>query len=183
MADSEQRPERRSMSKYEARHRRMDERRAQAEVAANGTIARLITQHKGPRVDPTPGADYGKHDPKELEAALKETHAHAIEQWQARKGVVGPTGSEDNPFFSWFNRPTSSSYEANQLFAYHHDMQATDAELQANAMWQKRRYAEANSDSAMAGMLVLKATGDVDAALRTTRNMFKVQGFSVRTKY
>src|SRR5262245_5795110 len=102
---------------------------AARKARSNGTIAQLIIQHKGPNTSPTPGADYGDNKPEDVTKAFNETHDHAIRQWQAGKGVVGPTGSED--WLSPLNNPHTTGYEGNQNFAYQHDLQATDAELQA----------------------------------------------------
>ncbi len=131
---------------------------AKVKAQINGTKARLITEHKGPNTEPTPGAEY--QSDADLKKALGETHAHSISQWQADSGVVGPTGQEDTWKFSWANRPANTSgFEENQNFGYQHDMQATDAELQAKTPEQKKAYAEANYESAKKGFWVLKTQG------------------------
>src|SRR5437773_267345 len=125
-----------------------------AQAKSNGTRGRLISQHKSPNKDPTPGANYGTHNLTDLDKAFNETHDHAISQWQAGSGAVGPTGSEDAWYLKNFNRPSNSAYEANQNFAYQHDMQATDAELQAKTPEEKKAYEWANKKSAVEGMWV-----------------------------
>ena len=147
----------------------------------NGTKARLISQHKGPNKERTPGADYGPKNQDDLDKAFQETHDHAINQWQAGDGVVGPSGSEG--WFPGFNDPDKTSYESNQNFAYQHDMQATDAELQALTPEQKKAYKWANIKSAAEGMWVLKRTGDLNKALAKTQQVFGDAGFKVGTNY
>ncbi|AKT42940.1 hypothetical protein [Chondromyces crocatus] len=159
------------------------QRSAEAQVAANGTKGRLITEHKGPNTDPTPGADYKGKSPDDLKKAFGETHAHSIRQWEAGQGVVGPTGSEGNWFYGGFNKPSNSAYELNQKFGYQHDMQATDAELQAKTPEEKKAYASANRDSAIEGFWVLKRTGDLNKAMKRTKEIFDKAGFPVRESY
>ena len=154
-----------------------------AKIASNGTKARLITQHKGPNTDPTPGANYGKHNLTDLENAFNETHAHSLSQWQAGQGVVGPTGSESNWLYSGFNSPLNSGYEGYQNFAYQHDMQATDADLQHRTPEEQKEYDKANRNSALAGMYVVQTTGDVNKALAKTQEVFRNHGFIVRQSY
>jgi hypothetical protein len=154
------------------------EAREQARI--NGTKARLEAEKKkGPNTDPTPGADYKGKSKEELTKALGETHNHAISQWQAGQGVVGPTGSEGNSFFGGLNSPHNSAYEANQNFGYQHDMQATEAELQAQTPEEKRNYKVANAVSATYGFFVLKVTGSNRLALKTTKAIFGNYGFPV----
>jgi hypothetical protein len=156
---------------------------AEARVRANGTKARLISQHKGPNTDPTPGANYGTHSTADLEKAFNESHAHAASQWQAGGGAVGPTGGENVWYLRGFNRPTNSGYEANQNFAYQHDMQATDADLQAKTPEEREKYEKANKKSAVKGMWVLKRTGDLHKAMAKTQRVFRDHGFIVRQNY
>lgn len=158
---------------------------AQARVAArrNGTKARLITQHKGPNKDPTPGANYKDHNIDDLKKSFGETHDHSISQWQAGKGVVGPTGQEGSWFFSGFNTPSNSAYEANQNFGYQHDMQATDADLQAKTPEERKAYDKANYESAKSGFWVLKTSGDLKKSLKRTQEIFREHGFIVRESY
>jgi hypothetical protein len=156
---------------------------AKAKARANGTKGRLITQHPGPNTEFTPGADYTGQSSDAMKKALGETHAHSIRQWQAGKGVVGPTGIEDNSLYGQFNNPESPSYELNQQFGYQHDMQATDAELQARTPEQKEAYASANKWSAAKGFVVLTQTGDLKQAMKRTREIFQDYGFRVRESY
>jgi hypothetical protein len=149
----------------------------------NGTRARLISQHKGPITSPTPGADYGERKPDELGKAFNDTHNHAVSQWQAYRGAVGPTGGEDVWYLRGFNDPDKTAYESNQQFAYQHDMQATDAELQANTPERREAYEKANVKSAKAGMWVLMRGGTHEQAMARTQQVFKDAGFAVRQNY
>ncbi len=159
---------------------RREEAIARSQAKINGTKARLITEHKGPNTEATPGADY--QSDADLKKALGETHAHSISQWQAGSGVVGPTGEEDSWKFSWANKPHTDGYTENQNFGYQHDMQATDAELQAKTPEQKKAYADANYESAKKGFWVLKTQGP-DQAMKRTQEIFKEHGFTVREHY
>ncbi len=153
---------------------------AREQVRKSGTKARLIAEKKnGPNTDPTPGADYKGKSGEDLKKALGETQAHSMSQWQADQGVVGPTGSEGNAFFGHLNSPDNQSYEANQNFGYQHDMQATEAELQAETPKEKLDYKVANAVSATYGFFVLKVTGSNRLALKTTKWIWGNYGFPV----
>lgn len=154
---------------------------AAAKAKSNGTRAYLIAQHKGPDTSPTSGADYGENSPEKVAKSFNDTHDHAISQWQAGKGAVGPTGKEG--YFPAFNDPTHDAYQRSQEFAYQHDMQATDAELQAHTPEQKKKYADANWESAKQGMWVLVKGGTLKESLAKTQQIFKDAGFPVRQNY
>ena len=153
-----------------------------AEARAKQTKGRLISRYTNPNDNPTPGADY-KKSPEDVKKAFADTQAHTQSQWQGNEGVVGPTGSEGNWFFKQFNTPTSRDFGGNQDFAAQHDMQATDADMQAKGWAQRWNYKRANIISAAAGMAVQKATGSTKASLAVTKGIFKFYGFSVRNDY
>jgi hypothetical protein len=138
--------------------------------------------HRDPNTNPTPGANYGAHTPAELANALNTQSAYACEHWQAGGGVVGPNGSEGNWPYSGYNNPTDPNYEQYQGFAYQHDLQATDADLQHTSQ-NEGKYNRANMLSAVEGMWVLRRTGDVNQALRKTQDVFGSYGFTVRQSY
>ena len=150
-------------------------------TTSNGTPARLCTMHKNPNTAPTPGANYGTHTPAELADGLNAQSAYACKQWQAGQGVVGPSGSEGNWFYGPFNSTTNSNYERNQAFGYQHDLQATDASQQTSQTGNS--YSTANISSATQGMMVLKATGDLNKALKKTQEVFDSYGFKVQKVY
>jgi hypothetical protein len=147
------------------------------------TKGRLLSTYTNPNENPTPGADYGKSTPADLKNSFDDTQANTTSQFQNNTGVVGPTGSENNWFFNQFNTTTNPDYGPNQDFAANHDMQATDADMQAKTWEQRWDYNRANVYSATAGMSVLKATGDPKKALKVTKKIFKFYGFSVRNDY
>jgi hypothetical protein len=175
---------RRQMQQQMLEERRAIERQvAEEDERGRQAIGRLKTMH--PR-------------PETARKDLLETHEHAMRQWGTGKGVVGPTGSEG--WFPWFNRPHDATYELDQQFGYHHDMQATDAFKQyqdgtsdnrgrgpgGNANDQDTRrvdYNAANRNSAIQGMWILRKTGDLDKALRATQQTFKNFGFDVKPRY
>jgi hypothetical protein len=149
----------------------------------NGTRARLIIQHKAPNTSPTPGADYGDKTQADRDKAFQESHDHAISQWQAYKGAVGPTGSEGGLPYSVYNDPDKTAYESNQQFAYQHDMQATDADLQANTPERRKAYEKANRKSAVEGMFVLLGGGTNEEAMAKTQKVWGDADFKVGTNY
>jgi hypothetical protein len=161
----------------------MQELAAKAKIRAKQTKGRLISQYTNPNDNPTPGANYGKNKPEDLKKAVAATQANTDSQWAKNGGVVGPTGSEGNWFFNQFNTPTSPGYGENQDFAAQHDMQATDADLQAQGESRRWDYNRANAISAAAGVAVLKVTGSNKKALAVTKGIFKFYGFSVRGDY
>jgi hypothetical protein len=147
------------------------------------TKGRLLSTYTNPNENPTPGANYGNSTPADLKNSFDATQANTTSQFQNNAGVVGPTGSEGNWFFNRFNTQTSEDYGPNQDFAANHDMQATDADLQAKTPSQRWDYKRANVYSAAVGMSVLKATGDVKKSLRATKKIWNFYGFSVRDNY
>jgi hypothetical protein len=170
------------------RHRKLRAEYAarEAQIKATNekqTKGRLISQYTNPNDNPTPGADYGPNKPEDLKKAVAATQANTQSQWAKNAGVVGPTGSEGNWFFNQFNTHTNPGFGENQVFAAQHDMQATDADLQARTPEQRWDYARANAISAAAGVAVLKATGSNKKALAATKKIFKFYGFSVRNDY
>lgn len=164
---------------------------------SNGTAARLCTRHRQPNTEPNPVARYGPTTPDQLADKLNQQADYACKQWQAGRGVVGPVGSEQNLPYRLFNNPQSAGFDANQAFAYQHDLQATDAAAQVQrnlgpdaskldhvaAAAREHAYTAANMDSATEGMFVLKTTGDVRQALTRTQEVFRQYGFEVRQSY
>ena len=136
------------------------------------TKGRLLSTYTNPNENPTPNANYGNSTPDDLKKAFDETQANTTNQFQNNAGVVGPTGSEGNWFFNQFNTTTNPNYGENQDFAANHDMQATDADMQAKSLGQRWDYKRANVISAAAGMAVLKVTGDKKKALKVTKGIF-----------
>ena len=168
---------RRKRAEYEAKEAQI---KAMNETQTKG---RLLSTYTNPNENRTPGANYGDKTDDDLKKAFDETQANTTNQFQNNKGVVGPTGSEGNWFFNQFNVTTNPNYGQNQDFAANHDMQATDADLQAEGVDRKNSYSIANQISAAVGMSVLKWTGDSKKALKVTKGIFEAYGFSVRNDY
>ena len=138
----------------------------------------LVDAHQGNHFEPTPGADYVEG----IDGFLEMTGEHGryiLETWKNGGGVVGPKGSEEGLLYGWLNDPESNGFELFQEFAYHHDLQATDALAQGGGA----AFTVANAGSAVDGMAVLLSTGDLDAALALTSAEFGLFGFTVRERY
>jgi hypothetical protein len=130
----------------------------------------------------SPEADYRDGvGPAEFNGALAATAAHACRQWAAGQGVVGPMGQEDRFPFGGYNDPSNENYALRQQFGFHHDMQATDAELQHGT--EPGTFDGANAASALRGFTTLNRTGDIHQALEAARAEWAVHGFEVYTRY
>jgi hypothetical protein len=163
---------------------RQAEKAEKAKIRAKQTKGRLQAIFTNPNDNPTPGANYGPNKPEDVKKAFAETQANTESQWANDKGVVGPTGSEGDWFFKkFFNNPSSSGFGENQEFAAQHDMQATDASLQANSWGRKVDYKVANVASAVAGVAVIKLGGGVNTSLKVTKGIFGALAFDVRSGY
>jgi hypothetical protein len=116
--------------------------------------------------------------PPDVRDALLSQDGHARTQWATGRGVVGPTGSEQDSPFARYNDPADPNFALYQQFGYHHDQQSADAQLQAG--W---AYDLTNKTSALSGFDVLIATRDVDRALDAARREWGSSGFVVRGRY
>jgi hypothetical protein len=129
-----------------------------------------------------PAADYQDGvTAADLADAMAETAAHACRQWATGLGVVGPTGAEDGFPYARYNNPEAAHYALNQQFGFHHDMQATDAQLQVGT--EPDTYAAANMASAIDGFTTLNRTGDIAQALQAAQAAWAAQGFEVQARY
>jgi hypothetical protein len=127
----------------------------------------------------TPGATYKPGvTATDVRNALLYQDGYARWQWATGRGVVGPTGSEQNFPFSRYNNPANQHFALYQQFGYHHDMQSADAQLQVG--WS---YKNGNKASALRGFEVLDATSDVTRALEMARREWGFAGFVVRSRY
>jgi hypothetical protein len=127
----------------------------------------------------TPGATYlDGVTPQEVTEKLQYQDGYARYQWATGQGVVGPVGQEKEGIYAGYNNPADPNFAKYQQFGYHHDMQATDAQLQSGFA-----YNVTLATSALRGMDVLQATGDVDRGLDAARREWRSSGFDVRTRY
>jgi hypothetical protein len=127
----------------------------------------------------TPGAAYKAGvTATDVRNALLYQDGYARWQWATGRGVVGPTGSEQDFPFSMYNNPAGLHFALYQQFGYHHDLQAADAGLQVG--W---NYDQTNKASALRGFDVLIATRDVARALDAARREWGSSGFVVRGRY
>lgn len=128
----------------------------------------------------TPGATY-RHGvtADDVKEKLEFQAGYARYQWATGQGVVGPVGKENQGIYAAYNDPADPNFPRYQQFGYHHDMQAADAQLQRGGF----SYDVTLATSALRGMDVLQATGDVDRALEAARREWRSSGFDVRQRY
>lgn len=135
------------------------------------------TQHT---TTPTPGATYQPGvTADDIAATLQYQDGYARYQWANGQGVVGPVGSEQQRPYAGYNNPADPQFSQFQQFGYHHDLQTADAQLQTGHF----SYEVTRVTSALRGIDVLHATGDVDRALAAARREWYSSGFDVRTRY
>lgn len=131
----------------------------------------------------TPGATYQEGvTPQDLKAALDEQACYAREQWAAGRGVVGPKGQEGGWLYSGYNDPTDPNFASYQAFAYQHDMQGTDAQLQEGVP-QAQAYEQGLTRSAVVGMGQVEGPETVSGGLTAARDVWRELGFDVRLRY
>ena len=146
---------------------------------SNSPMRPDLTGRTAGTTEMTPGATYREGvTATDVRDALLYQDGHARAQWATGRGVVGPTGSEQDSPFARYNDPADPNFALYQQFGYHHDQQSADAQLQAG--W---AYDLTNKTSALRGFDVLIATRDVDRALDAARREWGSSGFVVRERY